>query len=313
MKNMKKNLSVKEKKKIVGSEAFWCYIMLTLPMIGFIVLKVYPLFWTFKWSFFNYNGLPSQTRFIGIENFIKIFTEDFTYWKLWGNTLSFALIKLPFELTLAMGLALLLDKRLKGFGFFQAIYFLPNVISTAIIGLILSNMFRHNGVINNILMKIGLMDAPVDWFASKVTAVTMIVIATTWAHFGTNVLYILAALSNVPNELYESASIDGASSFKKFVSITLPMIAPAFQTILLLAILNALGLNEMIMVLTGGAPYGQTNTVMSYMYTKFVPGFADSAEPALGYGCALSFLTTIIYALIALGYNKITKKMKQVY
>lgn len=313
MKEKENVLKVKTKKKFIGSEAFWCYVMLALPVIGFVVLKVYPLLWTFRWSFYNYNGIPSQTRFVGLRNFKTIFTVDFTYWKLWGNTLLFALIKLPIELVLAMGLAVLLDKRLKGSGFFQAIYFLPNVISTAIIGLIMSNMFKHNGIINNLLMNVGLIEGPVSWFASKGTAIATVVVATTWAHFGTNVLYVLAALSNVPNELYESASIDGASSFRQFFSITLPMIAPVFQTILLLAILNALSLNEMIMVLTNGGPYGQTNTVMSYIYTKFVPAFADSTTPDIGYGCAMSFLTTVIYAAIALGYNKISKKMKQAY
>lgn len=299
--------------KYIGSEEFWCYIMLALPIIGFLVLKVYPILWTFRWSFFSYNGVISQTRFIGLDNFKTIFTTDFSYWKVWGNTLLISLVKLPFEIILAMGLALMLNKKLKGSGIYQALYYLPHIISASIVGLIFSNMFNFNGSINHILHSFGLIGENIDWFSSKSTAIGMIVAGSIWTHFGVNVMYLLAALANVPDDLYESAEIDGASSTRKFFSITLPMIAPIFQTILLLSILNVLSMNEYVLVLTNGGPYGQTHTVMSYLYSKFVPGFADTALPQLGYGCAMSLLTTILFAFISLGYNKLSSKMKNIY
>lgn len=301
------------KSKYIGSEEFWCYVMLALPVIGFLVLKVYPILWTFRWSFFSYNGIDSQTRFIGLDNFKTIFTIDFSYWKVWGNTLLIALVKLPFEIILAMALALILNKKLKGSGIYQALYYLPHIISLSIVGLIFSNMFSYNGVINELLRSFGIIKENVDWFAEKSSAITMIVLGSVWTHFGVNVMYILAALANVPDDLYESAEIDGASSARKFFSITLPMIAPIFQTILLLSILDVLSMNEYVLVLTNGGPYGQTHTVMSYLYSKFVPGFAESATPQLGYGCAMSLLTTIIFAFISLGYNKFSSKMKNIY
>jgi len=300
-------------KKYIGSEEFWCYIMLALPIIGFLVLKVYPILWTFRWSFFSYNGVISQTRFIGLDNFKTIFTTDFSYWKVWGNTLLISFIKLPFEIILAMGLALMLNKKLKGSGVYQALYYLPHIISVAIVGLIFSNMFNFNGSINEMLKSVGLIKEGIDWFSKKGTAIGMIVAGSVWSHFGVNIMYLLAALANVPDDLYESAEIDGATSARKFFSITLPMIAPIFQTILLLSILNVLSMNEYVLVLTNGGPYGQTHTVMSYLYSKFVPGFAETSMPQLGYGCAMSLLTTILFAFISLGYNKFSSKMKNIY
>lgn len=300
-------------KKYIGSEEFWCYIMLALPVIGFLVLKIYPILWTFRWSFFSYNGVKSQTRFIGLDNFKTIFTTDFSYWKVWGNTLLISIVKLPLEIILAMGLALMLNKKLKGTGIYQALYYLPHIISVAIVGLIFSNMFNFNGSINEILKGFGIIKENVDWFSNKSTAIGMIVVGSVWTHFGVNIMYLLAALANVPDDLYESAEIDGATSVRKFFSITLPMIAPIFQTILLLSILNVLSMNEYVLVLTNGGPYGQTHTVMSYLYTKFVPGFAETTMPQLGYGCAMSLLTTILFAFISLGYNKFSHKMKNIY
>ena len=140
----------------------------------------------------------------------------------------------------------------------------------------------------------------------------MIVAGSIWATFGVNVMYLLAALATVPDDLYESADIDGASHTRKFFSITLPMIAPVFQTILLLSLLGSLSINEYIIVLTNGGPHGQTNAVMSYLYTKFVPGFAETS-PQLGYDCAMSLVTTILFAIIGVSFNRISNKMNTLY
>jgi raffinose/stachyose/melibiose transport system permease protein len=242
-----------------------------------------------------------------------MFTTDTTYWKVWGNTFLFALGKIPIELTLAMFLALLLNKKLKGVNFFRTMYYMPNIISVVIIGLIFSNMFSYWGIINTWLVKLGVIDTEIDWFAEKLTAMAVLIIGSIWNTFGINVMYFLAALSNVPEELYECARLDGASKFQTFFKVTLPMIGPVFQVIILLSIIGTLSVNEYIIVLTNGGPAGQTLTVMSYLTKQFVPGFTDATTPALGYGCAMSLITTIIFAIIAIVYNKFSKRMGAVY
>lgn len=303
----------KSLKKERTSEAVQCYLMISTQLIGFLVLTIYPIIWTFRWAWYSYSGIPSLTKYVGWENFITMFTTDFTYWKTWGNTLLFALCKIPIEITLAMFLALLLNRKIKGSNFFRSMYYMPSVISVAIIGLVFSNLFNYWGWINGILVKLGLISSGIDWFATKQTAMAVLVIGSIWNTFGINVMYFLAALTNVPEELYECAKLDGASKSKTFFKITLPMIAPVFQIIMLLSTLGTLGVNEYILVLTNGGPSGQTFSVMSYLTKQFMPGFAESSTPALGYGCAMSLVTTVIFAFVAIVYSKFSKKMGSLY
>lgn len=287
--------------------------MILLPqIIGFFVFSLYPILWAAQKAFYSYNGVPSQTKFVGLNNFITIFTADTTYWKTWGNTLLFTAGKLPLELPLAFFVALCLSKKLKGAGFFRAAFYLPCVISVAIVGLIFTNLFGYFGLSNAWLMKLGLLKEPIDWFANPWTARFALIVGSVWNSFGINVLYFIAALANVPEELYECARLDGASKGTIIWKITLPMIAPVFSTILLLAINGTLQTSEYILASTKGAPGGATNTVMSYVINKFVPGFA-ATEANIGYGCALSLVTAIIMGLVAVIYSKTSAKLQNIY
>ncbi len=298
-------------KQELRTEARWCYLMLALPIIGFCVFTVYPILWTFRWSFYSYSGIKSQASFIGLRNFISLFTTDLTYWKTWITTLEFAVCKVPIELALAMILALILSKDIKAKGFFRSSYYMPCVISVAIIGVIMSNLFGYYGIINYGLAKLGIIQDGIDWFASKGTSLAVLVIGSIWNTFGTNVMYFMAALANVPLDVYESAALDGATGAQSFFKITLPLILPVGKIILLLSILGTLGVNEYVLVVANGAPAGKTNTVMSYMTQQFVPGFAG-ANPPIGYGCAMGLITSILFICIALIQNRVNKKMDQV-
>lgn len=306
---MKKSGSFKSEKRI---EAITGLTMVAIPLIGFLVLQVYPILWTFRWSFFSYNGVPSLTKFIGLDNFKTAFADG-VYWRTWVNTLQFVFFKIPIEICLAMFLALLLDTDIKGKGFYRALYYLPTVISSVVVGLIFTNLFTYDGFLNTFFTKIGFMKEPMDWFSQKWSAMTMLCSGGIWMGFGINVLYFIAALANVSQDVHESAQLDGANAVTRFFKITLPMIAPVFSIVILLSLIANLGANELVITLTGGAPSGQTQTVMSYLTTKFVPGFAETATPALGYGCSLALITTLLFGLIAVAYNKINHKLNDMY
>lgn len=292
------------------SEAFQCYMYLILPVIGFLVLNVYPILWSMKWSLYFYNMTPSATRFVGLTNFIRMFTEDFTYWRMWGNTILFALLKIPLETVLALLIALMLSSSvIRGKSFFRTVYFMPTVIGSVIVGLVFSNMYSYFGVVNECLMKLGIIHEPIDWLASRSGAYFMLVVSSIWRSFGVNVMYFIAALANVPEELYESARLDGAGKMTTFFKITMPSIVPVFRVIMLLSILGTLSINEEVIVLTNGAPNGSTHTVMSYLTTKFMPGFTGET-PALGYGSAMSLVTTVIFVFIGILYNKVSSGKK---
>ena len=287
------------------------YLLLTLPLIGFFVFTLYPLIWAIRYAFFYYDGTISTTTFVGLENFTTVF-KDSGYWRAWLTTLQFAAMKLPIELPLALLLAILLQRKIKGAGFFRSVYFMPQIISIAIVGLIFSCMFDYFGLINDWLTKAGFIEEGVEWFANKWTAMVVLAIGSTWQSFGINVLYFMSALNNIPEELYEAASIDGANSIVKFFRITIPMMGPVLQTILLLSINGTLHVSEYILVTTNGGPGGSTYSVMSYLVGKFVPGFAERGVN-IGYGCCLAVVTAIIMALIAVGYKKLSRKLANIY
>ena len=304
---VKKRISGRDKHKMLS-----CYIILLPSIIGFLVFTLYPMLWAMHKAFFYYDGTPSLTRFAGLDNFIKIFTTDAAYWKTWAHTFMFAVGKLPIELPFAMLIAVCLRSKIKGTGFFRTMYYLPCVIGAAIVGLITTNMFDYFGFINAWLLRLGIIKKNIAWFSNAGTAWEALIIGAVWNTFGTNVLYFLAAMANVPEELYESARLDGASGWTTFWKITLPMMAPVLQTILLLSLTGTIHTSDYILVTTNGAPHGSTFTVMAYIVSKFVPGFADAAVN-IGYGCAMSIITSVLMVAVALTYSKLSNKMQNIY
>lgn len=130
-----------------------CYLMISPQLIGLLVFILYPMSWAIKKSFYYYTGVPSETLYSGIKNFKNVFLDG-VYWKTWITTFQFSFIKLLIEFPLAMFLAVVLNKNIKGRGFFRAMIYLPNIISVAIVGLMFTNMFDYFGFINSILIKL---------------------------------------------------------------------------------------------------------------------------------------------------------------
>lgn len=299
-------------KKIKDSDSIQCYLLIALPLIGFFVFTLYPIIWSAVKSFYYYDLVPSNTKFVGLKNFITLFTNGEDYWSAWLFTFKYMLIKLPIEIPLTLILAVFLNKGLKLSGFFRNIYYLPCVISMAIIGIIFANIFDPFGIVNAWLMNLNIISEPIDWFGDTNRALFVLVLGGIWSSFGINVVYFTAALSNVPKDLYEAAEIDGAGVVRKFFSVTIPMISNVFQTILLLAINGTLRTGEYIIVMTNGAPAGTTLTAEAYVMQSFLPGFS-TGTPDLGYGCAMSVISSIICAGIGVLFLRASKKMTQLY
>ena len=145
-----------------------CYLMLSPQIIGFLVFSIIPMIWAISKSWTFYNLI--ETRFVGWENF-KPLLSDTSYWNSLLTTLKFAIMKIPIEIPLALILAVLLSRKIKAAGLFRAVYYLPHVISTALVALVFSNLFNYFGVFNAVLQKLGIIDLPIDWFSSTTTAI----------------------------------------------------------------------------------------------------------------------------------------------
>lgn len=300
-------------RKSKRKKAIQCYALLSFQLIGFFLFSAYPIFWSLRWAFYYYTGVPSETRFVGMENFIRLFTLDKNYFTSWLTTLQFAIYKLPFEYVLAMILALFVNNKfIKAKTFFRSAYYLPTIIAGAVTAVIFCNMFDYFGIINSFLVKFGILKSSVDWLATKKNAMFFLVMASVWQNLGTNVLYFVAALNNISEDLYEVAYLEGATKVQTFFKVTLPLMLPILQVVLLLGINGALHAGQNIILLTNGAPAGKTLTVMALIINSYLPGFTQGTIN-IGYGAAVSLITSVIMCALALGYMKLTNKIKNMY
>ncbi|WP_409345640.1 carbohydrate ABC transporter permease [Paenibacillus sp. MBLB4367] len=293
-------------------EAFQSYLMLSPQLIGFFIFAIYPIVWVFRWAWFDYDGI--EATYVGFENFVRLFTRDPNYWDSLLNTFILSFGKLIVEIPLALFLAVMLHGKIRGRHFFRTMFFMPNIVSVAIIGLLFYFMFAtFEGVVNNMLFDWKLIDEHVNWFGNKWTAMLVIALASVWQNFGINLLFFLSGLLNIPSDLYESAQIDGANKRQQFMQITLPMLAPVMQVVWMLAIIGSLKMTDLVLVLTNGQPAGQTEVVMTYIFKYFFRYGEGSSVAQIGYASSLGLVTAVIIGIITIIYLVLTRRMSKVY
>lgn len=297
--------------RIVKNKA--AYLMLLPVMVGFVALTLYPNLWVVGLSFFKYDGITTP-EFIGLENFIRMFTRDPGWWQAVGNTFIFAVGKLVVEMPIALLLAVMLDRKLHGSNFFRGVLFLPNITSTAVMAVVFSLLFAaYNGFINNTLLGLHWIDTPIDWLGTSPAAMIVCILVSTWQSIGINTILFLAGLQGIPQDVYESGDIDGAVGWKRFCHITLPLLARMFQMILMLAIIGSMQIFDLMKVLTGGGPSGATEVMMTKIYSYFFPSsYAANVISQVGYGSALGVMASLIIGVVTVLYLVLSKKMDDI-
>lgn len=310
--NVEKKQLFKERFNRIKTDGSLTASIMTLPSILLLlIVSIYPFTWITKYMFYDYNGFTKY--FIGFDNFIRIF-RDKIYWNSVLHTFEYATLKLLFILPLSLGVAVLVTKGLKGSSLFRGIFFLPTVISAAIYSLIFYFIFAsYNGVLNSMLSIIGIIDQPIDWLGSPSTAMNAIIVVAVWGGFGNYMILFISGLSSIPEELYESAKIDGAGSITLFFRITLPLLGPMLKVILMLAITTALKDYESILVMTGGGPNHRTSVMFSYIYTLCFGSDSVGSAIQIGYGAVLSVVSAVIIGIITVIYLRISKKLDNLY
>lgn len=286
-------------------------ILMLLPMLlGFFLFTYVPIIYILRYCLFQSNGITA--KYIGFDNFARLLTRDGAFWDAMLNTIILSAGKLIIEIPLALMLAVLLNKGIRGTGFFRVTLFLPAITSTAIVGLIFSLMFASfDGIVNNILQSIGLISRPINWMGNKWTALSMLGIASIWNYFPINMMFFLMALQSIPKELYECADIDGVTPVKRFFKITLPMIGPIMQVVILMAIVGSLKVSDLVLASTNGAPGGKTEVIMTYVF-KYFFGYSGRAIE-VGYASAMSVVTGIFLACVSLVYMRVSRRMSSIY
>ncbi len=284
-------------------------LMLSPAVFLLIICSIYPVIWVFRYILFNYNGF--KATYTGMRNIQRMFS-DTTFWNSVVHTFEYAGLKLIFILPLALLMAVLLSQRLRGSSLFRGIYFMPTVISTAISGMIFTFIFATgNGILNAMLKSIGLIGKPIGWLIDQSIVMSAITILSVWGGFGNYLLYFSAGMSGIPEDVYESAKIDGANGAQTFLRITLPMLAPVLKVVLMLAVTGAFKDYEAIMVLTNGGPGNRSSVMFLYIY-KLIFYVESGKQAQIGYGALLSLAAGIIVGVATCVCMRITRKLDDI-
>lgn len=302
---------MKREQKLNRSSTIQSYLMIAGSVLALIVFVVLPLLWIMRYSVLSYRGF-GPTTFVGMKNFVKVFSKTSAkFWLSVKNTFVFAIGKLLVEIPLALVLAFVLTRDLKGTTFFRSVYFMPSMISVAVMGVVFNYIFAHvNGVANEAIKLFG--GTPIKWFASGTSSMIVLMIASIWQNFGINMLFFMTGLQSISPEMYEAAAIDGANNTRQFFTITIPLLGPVLQMVLMNAILGSLKVTDLVLTLTFGRPSGKTEVMMTYIYKRFF-GEAGASAMDYGFGAALTVVTAIILTIVTLFYLRATKKSSDVY
>lgn len=300
----------KREEKLGTAAVIQSYLMIAGSVLGLILFVVIPLLWIARYCCFNYKGFGT-VRWVGLDNFVRVFMRSPKYWLSVKNTFVFAIGKLLVEIPLALVLAFILTRKLRGTTFFRSMYFMPSMVSVAVIGVVFTYMFSHNkGVVNEFIKLFG--GTGVKWFAKGGSSMIVLMIASIWQNFGINMLFFMTGLQSISPEMYEAASIDGASNTRQFFNITIPLLGPVLQMVLMNAVLGSLKVTDLVLTLTNGNPNGKTEVMMTYIYKQFF-GQGGGTGKDFGYGAALTVVTAAILTIVTLIYLRSTKKSADLY
>lgn len=276
-------------KSLYRKEMWWGFLFITPPFIGLLVFMLYPLLNSLYMSLTTFNfGQPAE--FTGIDNYKRALANDPLVWKTLGNTF-YAALGVPLGIIVALFIAMLLDRKLRGRNFFRMLFFLPTICSIVALAMIWQWIFNADfGLLNYYLSELGM--SPPAWLVDENWAMIAIVIQGIWGGMGVSIILYLAALSNVPTSLYEAAIVDGANAWNKFRHITLPGISPVTFFILVTSLIAALQDFPRFQLLTGGGPNYSTTTIVYYLYNVAF----DYSE--MGYASAIAWFTGAIIMIV---------------
>ena len=267
------------------------YLMVLPYILHLAVFLGFPLAFAFVLVFHRWN-IYTPMKWVGLGN-IKLLLTDPLIWRALVNTLYFLLIHIPLQLVVALGLAQLLNQKIRGRAFFRASYFMPVVVSGVVVTVLWQQLYAtETGLINLLLQRFGL--AGIGWLTDRRYAMPAIAIMATWKNVGLYVVLFLVGLQAIPAELYEAAELDGASAWQKFRLITVPMINPTIMLVLVLSTIGGFLLFIEPYVMTGGGPANSTLSGILYLYKQ---AFFFSK---MGYATTIGFFWAMIIFMVIL-------------
>lgn len=286
--NSNENFKKTKRRKNI-KESLVAYAVISPWLIGFFTLVVGPVLVSFYLSFTNYNILSAPT-WIGIDNYVNILTNDPRFIRSLQVTLQFVFVSVPLRLAFALMLALIFRKDRKGTSIFTTIYYIPSIIGGSVaIAVVWRQIFNINGVANAFIALLG-MDA-IAWLTNPNTAMSTLILLSIW-QFGSPMIIFLAGLRQIPKELYEASSIDGANKLHQFFKITLPMLTPIIFFNLVMQTIGGFMTFTQAFLITEGGPLDSTLVYALYLYQVAFQFLR------MGYASAMAWILLVVIGTI---------------
>ncbi|MCP8967744.1 carbohydrate ABC transporter permease [Ectobacillus ponti] len=273
----------------------WLFLLPALAI--YIMTIVLPGLYTLYLSFFKWNGVAPQKKFVGLSNYINLFTKDKTFLLALRNNVFWTVASMVIMIGLGLMLAVILNRSLKGRVFFRGVFYFPYVLSNVVVALIWGWLFHPTmGLINSILGKLGLESLQHAWLSEPKTALSAVFIAATWQGVGMPMILFLAGLQSISKESYEAAVIDGAKPYQMFWYLTIPMLSETFIIVFATTMIASMKVYDIIYAMTGGGPAESTQVLSSWMYYQTFK-FAN-----VGIGSAISWVMVLITMMFIVPY-----------
>jgi ABC-type sugar transport system permease subunit len=263
------------------------YLFIAVPIISLIVFLFIPMVVSLWWSFNDYTGLTAA-KFVGLDNYIKLLTDDKIFGRSLLNTTLFVLIGMSIGPTLGLLTALMLNQNVRFRSIFRTAYYLPVMTSLVVVSTIWVMLYNQNGLFNTILENLGFQK--VGWLSNPHIALISVAIASIWQGFGFETVVFLAALQSIPRELYEAAMMDGAGGWAQFRHITIPSLKPVIIFVYIIGIIGSYQVFDQVFVMTSGGPVYSTTSIVYYLFGRFM-------NHKLGYASAIAY---ILFAILVI-------------
>lgn len=287
------------KKKRIMRKNMWCWVFMLPTLLLYILFQGYPIITSAWYSMLDWSGMTMNATFVGLQNFKELLADPL-FRNSVANSFKYMIFSVPIQLILSLVIAYILTSIIrKGATVFRTMYFIPVITTASIVGIIMIFIFGGTGPINQVLALLGI--DTINFLGDEKTALFTVVLIGIWKDLGTYMIYWIAALQSVSQDVYEAAKIDGAGKFRTFTDVVFPLILPIGGVITVLCVIGSLKVFDIVQTMTNGGPYFATDVVATFVYRTAYS--STTGSPRLGYASVAALLFGLMVVTIGVVLN----------